>query len=289
MSTQTTLLEQQISNVSATAFITLFARARESQTTQPILYDPQAEVLAEQLRPALALSDRALCRQVAAGKLEPLVVVTMAQRARRFDAYVRDFCTRHPNAVIVNLGCGLDTRFFRVDDGGLLFFDLDLPAMIELKRTLVAEQPRLRFIASSVLDTAWMNALAELGDRPFLFLAEGLFMYLELEDVRRLVVEMARRFPGSELVCEVFSSYWLRKPWKGLVDRKMQRRLNFGADAMFRSGVDNEHHFEQWDPALHFLDDWSYFDEDEPKLRGLHWLRHIPFVRKVQWTLHYQI
>lgn len=288
MTIQTTLLEQQISNVSATAFITLFARATEAQTAHPIIEDPQAVALADQLRPVLAQSDRGLCRQVAAGKIEPLVVVTMALRARRFDAYVHDFCSRHAAPVIVNLGCGLDTRFFRVDDGHMMLFDLDLPPMIDLKRALVPEQPRYHFLAASVLETEWMNVLAELGRRPLLFLAEGLFMYLDPADVQKLVVELSHRFPGSELVCEVFGNFWLRKPWKGLVDRKMQRRLNFGADAMFRSGVDNARHFERWDPAIHFLDDWSYFDEDEPKMKGMHWLRHIGLVRQVQWSLHYR-
>ena len=289
MPVQTPLLEQQVSNVSATAFITLFARARETQSAHPVVDDPQAVALVEQLLPALAQSDRDLCRRLAAGKLEPMVVVTVSQRARCFDRHVRAFCASHPDAVIVNLGCGLDTRFFRVDDGQMIFYDLDLPAMIDLKRTLVSEQPRYRFIACSVLDSAWMDALAELGDRPFLFLAEGLFMYLRPEDVQGLVVALTHRFPGSELVCEVFNNFWLREPWKGWVNRKMQRRLGFSADAGFQSGVDNERHFEAWDPAIHFLDDWAYYDDEEPKLRGLNWMRHVQFLRHMQWTVHYQL
>ena len=289
MPVQTPLLEQQVSNVSATAFITLFARARETQSAHPVVDDPQAVALVEQLLPALAQSDRDLCRRLAAGRLEPMVVVTVSQRARCFDRHVRAFCAHHPDAGIVNLGCGLDTRFFRVDDGQMIFYDLDLPAMIDLKRTLVSEQPRYRFIACSVLDSAWMDALAELGDRPFLFLAEGLFMYLRPEEVQGLVVALTHRFPDSELVCEVFNNFWLREPWKGWVNRKMQRRLGFSADAGFQSGVDNERHFEAWDPAIHFLDDWAYYDDEEPKLRGLNWMRHVQFLRHMQWTVHYQL
>jgi methyltransferase (TIGR00027 family) len=289
MPVQTPLLEQQVSNVSATAFITLFARATESQSAQPIIDDPQAAAIAAQLRPALAQSDRDLCQRLAAGKLEPMVVVTVSQRARHFDKQVRAFCARHPDAVIVNLGCGLDTRFFRIDDGHLLYYDLDLPPMIELKRTLVQEQPRYRFVACSVLDHAWMDALAELGDRQFLFLAEGLFMYLPPADVQALVVELARRFPGSELVAEVFNNFWLREPWKGWVNRKMQRRLGFSADAGFQSGVDNERHCERWGHGIRFLDDWAYYDDQDPKLRGLNWMRHVQFLRHMQWTVHYRL
>jgi methyltransferase (TIGR00027 family) len=289
MSVQTPSLEQQLSDISATAFITLFARVTEAQSAHPVIDDPQAVALAERIRPLLAQSDRDLCQRLAAGRLEPLVVVTVSQRARCFDRHVRAFCARHPGAVIVNLGCGLDTRFFRVDDGQMLFYDLDLPAMIDLKRTLVSEQPRYHFIACSVLDFTWMDALAELGKRPFLFLAEGLFMYLRPADVQGLVVALTHRFPGSELVCEVFNNFWLREPWKGLVNRKMQRRLGFSADAGFQSGVDDAHHFEAWDPAIHFLDDWAYYDDQEPKLRSLNWMRHFQFLRQTQWTVHYQL
>lgn len=284
-----TLVERQVSNVSATAFITLFARAFETQTRQPIIDDPHAVAIATQIRPVLAQSDRNLCRRLAAGKLEPLVVVTVSQRARRFDRYVRDFYAHRRDAVVVNLGCGLDTRFFRVDDGRLLFYDLDLPPMIELKRRLVDEQPRYRFIAASVLDFAWMDALAESGAESFIFLAEGLFMYLAPGDVQALVMTLARRFPGCELVCEVFNNFWLREPWKGWIDRKMQRRLGFSADAVFKSGVDDERHFERWAPDIRFLDDWAYYDDCEPKLRGYNWMRHVQFVRRMQWTLHYRL
>jgi methyltransferase (TIGR00027 family) len=289
MSVQTPSLEQQISNVSATAFITLFARATEAQSPHPVIDDPQAVALAARIRPLLAASDRDLCQRLAANRQEPLVVVTVSQRARCFDRHVRAFCARHPDAVIVNLGCGLDTRFFRVDDGQMTFYDLDLPPMIDLKRTLVDEQPRYRFLACSVLDFTWMDTLAELGPRPCLFLAEGLFMYLRPDDVKGLVLELTRRFPGSELVCEVFNNFWLREPWKTWVNRKMQRRLGFSADAGFQSGVGDERHFEQWSPAIHFLDDWAYYDDQEPKLRSLNWMRHIQFLRHMQWTLHYRL
>jgi len=293
MPVQTPSLEQQISNVSATAFITLFARAAETQSAHPVIDDPQAVALAARIRPLLAQSDRDLCQRLAAGRLEPLVVVTVSQRARCFDRHVRNFCARQPAAgpapVVVNLGCGLDTRFFRIDDGRLLYYDLDLPPMIALKQTLVAEQPRYRFIASSVLDFAWMDALAELGERDFIFLAEGLFMYLPPADVQALVTALAQRFPGSELAAEVFNNFWLREPWKGWVNRKMQRRLGFSADAGFQSGVDDERHFERWGHGIRFLDDWAYYDDRDAKLRSLNWMRHVPFLRHMQFTVHYII
>ena len=280
-------LEDRISSVSATAFITLFARATETQSRNPIHSDPQAVALVEKLRPHFARSQRALEQQLAQGRIPPMVVVTMALRARRMDAYARDFLARHPSGVIVNLGCGLDTRFHRIDDGCTVVYDLDLPAMIDLKRALLDEGPRYHFIAASVLDYAWMERLDR--STPHLFIAEGLFMYLSEEQVKALVIEMRQRFPGSELVCEVFNRFWLRDPWKRWVDRKMQRQLSFSPDATFQSGLDDSREMEQWAKGIHLLDDWSYFDDGEPKLGVFNLLRHVAFFRKIQWTVHYRL
>ena len=280
-------LEDRISSVSATAFITLFARALETQSHSPIFSDPQAVAMVEKLRPHFARSRRALEQQLAQGRLPPMVVVTMALRARRMDAYARDFLVRHPDGVIVSLGCGLDTRFHRIDDGRAVVYDLDLPAMIELKRTLLDEGERYQFIAASVLDPVWMERLDPA--KAYLFIAEGLFMYLSEEDVKTLVVELRRRFAGSELVCEVFNRFWLRDPWKRWVDRKMQRQLSFSADATFLSGLDDSREMEQWAEGIHFLDDWSYFDDGERKLGISNLLRHVNFFRKIQWTVHYRL
>lgn len=81
----------------------------------------------------------------------------MALRARHVDQKARDFLEWHPEGVIVNLGCGLDTRFYRLDGGRLHLFDLDLPEVIDLKRQLLAETERYHFVASSVLDFDWMD------------------------------------------------------------------------------------------------------------------------------------
>ena len=192
---------------------------------------------------------------------------------------------------IVNLGCGLDTRFFRLDDGRLHLTDLDLPDVIALKRQLIVETDRYRMIASSVLDFSWMDQVVE--EPPTLFLAEGLFMYLPLEDVKALVLALQARFPGCklvcELVCEVFNSGWLHG-WRGkLIKRKLQSNMSMGAGAMFQSGIADSDSMEQWRSGIRFMDDWSFVDADEPKLGTLRLMRHWALFRKLQWVVHYRL
>jgi O-methyltransferase involved in polyketide biosynthesis len=120
-------------------------------------------------------------------------------------------------------------------------------------------------------------------------MAEGVFMYLDKKDVRSLVLAIQKNFPGSELVCEVVNSVWLRPPFKKILDLKMQRQVHLGKDAMFRSGIRDSREMEQWHSGIQFLDEWSYFDSDEKKLGWLKILRHIELIRKTQWTVHYRL
>lgn len=277
-----------LSDLSATMLLTLFARAAEAESSSPILVDEQAVVLRDQLLPLIARGEGKLCRQLAVGDLPTMLVRTMALRGRHFDQQTRDFLRRHANGVIVNLGCGLDTRFQRLDDGRLQLYDLDLPPVIAVKRRLVAETERYLLVGSSVLDFGWMEKVGD-GERPYLFLAEGLFMYLPAEKVKELVLALQERFPGCELVGEVFNARWLQG-WRGrMVNNKMQRQLSMGEGAMFQSGLHHSAEMEGWGPGIHFLDDWSYFDEDDPKMGILRLFRHWDWLRKMQWTVHYRL
>lgn len=276
-----------LSDVSATMLLTLYARAKESQSANPILVDEKAVELFEQIKPLAAQAAGELYRKVVEGDLPETLNQTMALRARHFDQQCRDFLRRYPDGAIVNLGCGLDTRFFRLDDGRLHLTDLDLPDVIALKRQLIVETDRYRMIASSVLDFSWMDQVVE--EPPTLFLAEGLFMYLPLEDVKALVLALQARFPGCELVCEVFNSGWLHG-WRGkLIKRKLQSNMSMGAGAMFQSGIADSDSMEQWRSGIRFLDDWSFVDADEPKLGTLRLMRHWALFRKLQWVVHYRL
>ena len=73
--------------------------------------------------------------------------------------YAREFITRHPDGIIVNIGCGMDSRFHRIDDGRLTFYDLDLPEVIEFKRQYYPESKRYKMLPYSVFDYKWMDAV----------------------------------------------------------------------------------------------------------------------------------
>lgn len=291
---QTQAHVRSLSDVSATALLTLFARARAAQGASPILSDPVAQEWAATLSPLLDEHDR-LHRFLLAGRIPARLVLFLGLRARRYDAYATDFLHRHPHGVIVNLGCGLDTRFARLDaaaahtGGGPRVVEVDLPPMIALKRTLAEPHPRHHLIAASVLDSTWMDEIDRYDDRRFLFLAEGLFMYFAPEEVKSLVLALLVRFPGSELVCEVFHRVWTQPPFAAWVAAKLRRELALGPDARFRFGISASRELEQWHPDLQFLDDWSFLDETDPRLGVYRLLGRVDWIRRIQWNVHYRL
>jgi O-methyltransferase involved in polyketide biosynthesis len=209
-------------------------------------------------------------------------------RSRQYDAYARDFLNDHPDGVVVNIGCGMDTRFFRVDNGKCLFFDIDLPAMIRFKRQLLTETDRYQMIGQSVLETSWLDKVSSLG-KPVLFLAEGVFMYLPEKEVKRLVLELKRQFPGSEMVCELTNRRWVDGFWGKMAAYKMQKRTKMGADAGFQFGVNNARELEGWGNGIRLLDQWFYMDSNHPKLGWIRVFRKMNFFRNSQFTARYQL
>jgi len=275
-----------IGDIASTSFITLYCHAMETLSENPIISDMKSVEIMTELNKTFSRSDHPLDRILASGRLNKQLVVHIALRAKKYNDYARDFLIKFPDGVIVNIGCGLDSRVLQIDNGRVVFYDLDLPELIAVKKDFFPETDRYHLISSSVLDFAWMNVVRK-HQGPFLFMAEGVFMYLERKDVRSLVLKLQETFPGSELVCEVVNSFWLRPLFRTLLDYKLMRQVHLGKDALFRSGVRDAQEMEHWHSGIQLLDEWSSFDSDEKKLGWLRVLRHIEFIRKTQWTVHY--
>lgn len=285
----TKLFSISLGDVAATSLITLYSHALESRTKNPIINDPKAVEIVQLLNPELAKSKNKLHRKMVTGKLDQKMIVHIAVRARRYDRYVKDFLKQSPKGIIVNIGCGFDTRFYRIDNGLVDFYDLDFPQVIELKQKFITGNDRYHFIPASVLDYEWMDRLSQIDNRPVMFVAEGVFMYLHTAEVKELVLKLQSEFPGSELVCEVFNALWLTKPWKRMINFKMQRELHMGKEATFNFGIGDSQEMEKWNSGIEFLDDWTYLDDPEPKIGRIRMLRHFELFRKTQWTVHYRL
>jgi O-methyltransferase involved in polyketide biosynthesis len=120
----------------------------------------------------------------------------VALRAKKLDVWTTDFLRRRPDAVVLHLGCGLDTRAFRVNPPSTVqWYDLDQPGVIELRRKLYDENNAYRMIGWSVTDRGWMDQIPT--DRPTLVVAE--------REVRELLARLTARCGNGELLFDTLS------------------------------------------------------------------------------------
>lgn len=179
------------SDVRATMLRTLHLRALDADSPNPVLGDQHAAAAVRQIDHDW--------RQLAAKRGVQNACYAVALRGRIFDELAADFLRRHPAAVVLNLACGLDSRAFRLDrPTGVDWFDLDLPEVIELRRSLYDDAKNYRMLAGSVDDA---RRLAELpADRPVLVIAEGLLMYRTPERNWELLQRLTAHFDTGEIV-----------------------------------------------------------------------------------------
>jgi O-methyltransferase involved in polyketide biosynthesis len=221
-----------------TLLITLYAKA---QPDNPLLFDPMAQDILNRV-------DYDFARL----KVPYKTVVLVCQRAKKLDGVTRAFLSEHPGGVVLQLGCGLDSRFWRVDNGQVNWYDLDMPPVVELRRQFFNENERYHLISSSVTDLEWMDAVATDG-RQVLVVAEGLLMYLGEEDVRRLVLQLRETFPGCQLIADVFSRLTARSATGHPSLKQTGATLGWG--------IDDPRELEAWAPGIRLLEEW-YFSDD---------------------------
>ena len=283
-------LINKISDISETLLIPLYSRAAESQTENPILRDTKAIDITKEMNNIFKKSDsdlhQALAKGKVRGKLGKKLNVTLCLRTRKFDEYCHSFLEKYPDGIIVELGCGLSTRFSRIDNKKLTWFDLDLPEVIDIRKVFFKESDRYHFIASSVLDFKWMEHVFN-KNKKVLFLAEGLIMYLHEDEVRDLILKLQQTFPGCEVVCEVANTFVIKMLKRKIWRKKFQRDFHLGKDALFYFGISDSSDFEKWNQGISFLDDWTYFDDKEKKLGWINILGRSKKLSKTQWIVHY--
>jgi O-methyltransferase involved in polyketide biosynthesis len=121
-----------------------------------------------------------------------------AIRVATFDAAVRRFLVSHPAGTVVALGEGLETQFWRLDNGRVRWLTVDLPAALDLRRRVLPEDPRQSSHGGSALELGWLDELDPA--EPVLVTAQGLLVYFQRSEVHELIAAIAQRLPGSSFV-----------------------------------------------------------------------------------------
>lgn len=222
-------------SVSDTLFINVKMKALEHELKNGILKDEHSLRLYRELDYDFSkFPSRGLSR------------VGVCVRARYFDDEVKSYIQKSENLVVVFVGAGLDTRYFRIDAKNLnaTFYELDLDEVISLRKE-VLEASGVTYIASSMFETSWMDELKKSHEKAkFLFVVEGVLMYFEKSLVKQFFIDLASRFHGR-IICDMMSTWASKNSSKHDIIKDM--------DAKFKFGVDDFSEIESWHKNISYL------------------------------------
>ena len=162
------------STVEDTLFVPMLGRIYASEHFPHILCDKKALELKPQLPQKLKGQDTQT----------QYTLMASAVRSTNMDRYIKDFMRREPEGIVVQLGCGLETTFFRCDNGKTLWYEFDLPEVIAYRKKLLGESERETCIAADAFGEEWMRLVrSKHPTAPILVTASGLFYYFEEKTV----------------------------------------------------------------------------------------------------------
>ena len=171
-----------------------------------------------------------------------------AQKGKVFDNAANRFIAGNPKCTVIDLACGFNTRFWRIENEKCNYIEIDLPEVITLKKEILKDRLSYEVIGGSVLDTSWIDKVTINGNTGFLLLAEGLFMWLPPQDATRLLKEIGERFYRSQLVLEMVPEKYTKGIWKKLF--RLHSRIEWGLDVSWVFGIKNPHDIEAFGNGL---------------------------------------
>ncbi len=197
---------------------TLYAKALDADLPNPILGDRYAKEIVERI-------DYDWTKTAIAARNSPSVTT----RTAHFDGWARQFLAVHSSAVVVHVGCGLDSRYFRLQPSPQVeWYDVDYPEVATLCTRLFPASDHYHVVAASVTDPSWLAQIPD--DRPTLMIAEGLTMYLSEQEGVALLRRVVDRFGRGELQFDAFNRLGVKSQWINTVVRRSGSTLRWGID-----------------------------------------------------------
>jgi O-methyltransferase involved in polyketide biosynthesis len=229
----------ELGRIQETALVPLYARALETRRKRPLLVDPKAVEIVSSIDWDF--------RRIA----QPRRMAGCVLRGALFDVWVREFLQRHPDGTVVEIGAGLNTRFERLDNGRVHWFDLDLPDMIALRREFFADSDRRTQIAASVVDTEWITAVRR-SPPPYLLVAETVLVYLEEAQVKAALEQIARGLPGATVALDTGA--------RRAVDSVNRDHAKRGVAARFAWACEDPRAIQDWGVGLQLIESRTVAD-----------------------------
>ena len=200
---QESKLHIEKNTIQETLIIPLYGRKLCSDLYPSFFSDPAASALIERLD-----YDFSAVEEQSSGMMQRFGALEIAMRQFDLATEIKEYLTEHPNASVVNLGCGLDQTGENCDNGTCHIYNVDMPDVIAVRNQLIPAANRVKNIGCDLNNTEWFSQID--GSNGVIFFASGVVCYLQTEDVKKLFNKMAAAFPGGRFVCDTFGKTALK-------------------------------------------------------------------------------
>ncbi|WP_407427458.1 class I SAM-dependent methyltransferase [Treponema sp.] len=170
------------------------------------------------------------------------VVLSWAVRKHFLLGCAKKYLREHPNATIVNLGCGADTCFSELDNGTCRILNLDLPEVIEARQQFTKCHEREKNVGASAFDLSWLDKVETKPEDGLFVMSGGVLFYFEEEKIRMLFTALSQKFPNGGICFDAVNSKGLKKS-----NAVVEKSGNKGAKIVFALN-DAEKQFVSWSP-----------------------------------------
>jgi O-methyltransferase involved in polyketide biosynthesis len=241
-------LKIELGAVEETLVLPLWARAKDAETNDPILNDTYS-------RDIVAKIDYDF-EKIESGQTASHQLVWPV-RAYNFDNSIRKFLMQDSNAVVINIGAGLDTTFQRVDNGSVLWINIDMPGVVILRQKLIPYSERERTIAKSVFDFTWMDDIArQIEGRPLLFIAAGVLCYFEASEVKILFCKFAGAYPEAHVIFDAMSRLTV---WGA--NRDIMKKSGMDASVRLKWHLKRASRLKKWVDTINVIEEYPMFSK----------------------------
>ncbi|GAA3089780.1 class I SAM-dependent methyltransferase [Streptosporangium carneum] len=233
----------RLSPIQETLLLTAYCKAVDSRRPAPILGDTMSAGIVDEID-----------YDFGKFKVPANLVITAALRGKKLDAAVRSFVAAHPAAVVLDLGCGFDTRVFRCDPPeGVDWYDIDFPEIARLRPRFLPERAHTHIVGADLTGEGWLDDVPR--DRPAMIVAEGLQPFLAADAFQELARTLTGHFATGELA---FNGYTRFAAWS-MKYHPTIKAIGVGAG----QGFDDPREPESWNARLTLVEEQMLVEAPE--------------------------
>lgn len=229
-----------------TLLIPLFAKSKETGKKHPIIIDKKAVEIVNRID-----------YDFESLKIPEKTKLMMCLRTKLIDNFVRDFLLKNNEVIALHLGCGLDSRYDRVGNPDVDWYDVDFKEVIDIRKHFFKETANYHMIPSSVTEKEWLEKIPEKisgENKQYIVIAEGLLMYLKEDEIKTLISRLKERIGSYTLIFDAFSVLTAKKVNNHPSIKKTEAKVYWG--------IDNPAGLTEWGLGIRFIEE-QYFTSNE--------------------------